>query len=56
MVGKLTLNRKLVALGAFLLLGLSPSYVDWQQSPEKRPMMVGYYAVTGGMLWFGLLK
>jgi hypothetical protein len=50
------LNRKALALAGFVVLGLSPSYVDWQQSPEKRPMMVGFYAVAIALIWFGVLK
>ncbi len=52
----LPLNRKLAALGGFFLLALSPSFMDWQQSPEKRAQFVVFYAAAGSMFWYGLLK
>lgn len=30
----------------FVVLALSPSFLDWQQSPEKRAQIIGYYAVA----------
>ena len=45
---------KLVAILGFLALGLSPSYIDWQQSPDKRYQMVAYYAVALALIWLGL--
>ncbi len=35
-MNSLTPGRKILATGAFLTLALSPSFLDWQQSPEKR--------------------
>lgn len=48
--------RKAVALGSFVLLGLSPSFVDWEQSPEKRKQIVIFYGVALGGFWYGLLR
>lgn len=45
---------KLVAILGFLALGLSPSFVDWQQSPEKRPQFLAYYGVALALIWLGL--
>lgn len=47
--------RKLIALGSFVLLGLTPSYVDWEQSPEKRPQIVAFYGLAIAGFWYGLL-
>ncbi len=50
------MNRKLVGITGFVVLGLSPSYVDWMQSPEKRGQMVAFYAVAGTLIWYGVFK
>jgi hypothetical protein len=51
------MNPKMIAaLAGFVILGLSPSYIDWQQEPEKRPQMVGFYAVAVALIYFGVLK
>lgn len=46
--------RDLVGLAGFVVLGLSPSFVDWQQSPEERPKMVGFYVVAILLIWLGV--
>ncbi len=43
------------ALGGFVLLGLSPSFVDWQQSPEKRTQIVAFYAAALLLIYVGVL-
>jgi hypothetical protein len=48
--------KPLLALAGFVLLGLSPSFVDWQESPEKRPQMVGFYAAAILLIYVGALK
>lgn len=48
--------KKLIALGSFVMLGLSPSFEDWQQSPEKHGQFLAFYAVAGTMFWYGLLS
>jgi hypothetical protein len=45
---------KLLALAGFLALALSPSFVDWQQSPELRKEMVVYYAVAIVLVYLGM--
>jgi hypothetical protein len=41
-------------MAGLLVLGLSPSFVDWQQSPELRPQMYMYYGVAFLLIAFGL--
>lgn len=48
--------KTLAALAGFVVLGLSPSFVDWQQSPEKRGQIVGFYAAGLALIWFGVLR
>lgn len=49
-------SRKIAALAGFVLLGLSPSFMDWEQSPEKRGQFIAFYSVAGGLFWYGLLR
>lgn len=49
-------QRKAMALAGFLVLGLSPSFVDWQQSPEHRWEIVGYYAIALPLIYCGALR
>ena len=49
-------GRKLVALAGFVVLGLSPSFVDWQQSPDERPRIVAFYAVGLLLVYYGALS
>jgi len=48
-------GRQVTALAGFVVLGLSPSYVDWIQSPEKRKQMVAFYAVAVLLIYYGVL-
>lgn len=48
--------QKTAALGGFVGLLLSPSFVDWEQSPELRKQIAIYYSITLGLLYFGLLS
>lgn len=48
--------KTFVALVGFVVLGLSPSFVDWQQSPQERPKMVAFYAVGLYLVYLGALK
>ena len=48
--------RKLSALVGVVVLGLSPSYVDWQEEPGKRMKMVLFYAVALTLIYYGLLE
>lgn len=47
--------RKLAALAGFVVLGLSPSFVDWQQSPDQRGRILVFYAVGLTLVYAGLL-
>lgn len=49
------MERKAVALAGFVVLGLSPSFLDWQQSPDERIKIVGFYAVGLVLIYLGLL-
>jgi hypothetical protein len=49
-------TRKIAALAGFIVLGLSPSFVDWQQSPEKRGQILGFYGIGLGLVWYGILQ
>jgi hypothetical protein len=49
-------NHKFSALAGFVVLGLSPSYVDWEQEPEKRPQMVAFYLVGLALIYYGILE
>lgn len=48
--------RELAALAGFIVLGLSPSFVDWQEAPEKRRQMVGFYLVAVLLIWAGVFR
>jgi hypothetical protein len=47
-------GRKLVALAGFIVLGLSPSFIDWQQSPERHTEFLAYYGIALALLYAGL--
>ena len=47
--------RKAAALAGFIVLGLSPSFVDWQQSPDRRKEIVLFYTVGLALIYVGLL-
>lgn len=49
-------ERSAAALAGFVVLGLSPSFVDWQESPEKRRQMVLFYAVAVALIYYGVLS
>lgn len=48
-------RRAGVALAGFVVLGLSPSFVDWQEAPEKRTQIVVFYAVALALIYYGVL-
>lgn len=47
------MKRNVAAIAGFVVLGLSPSFVDWQQSPRLRGQIVAYYAVAVALLVYG---
>lgn len=49
-------GNKAAALAGFIILGLSPSFVDWQEEPSKRVQMITFYAVGVALIYVGLLK
>ena len=48
--------KQIAAVAGFVALGLSPSFVDWQENPDKRWQIIAYYGVAVGLLYFGLLR
>lgn len=48
------MERRAAAIAGFVVLGLSPSFVDWQQEPDKRLSMVVFYVVGVALIWWGL--
>jgi hypothetical protein len=46
--------NKLAALVGFVVLGLSPSFVDFEQSPEYRWQVFAYYGVAIALISWGL--
>ena len=48
-------SQKVSAMVGFIVLGLSPSFVDWQQSPEKHKQVIVFYAVGLTLVYYGLL-
>lgn len=48
--------KRMAAIIGFLIFGLSPSFVDWQESPDKRGRMIGFYVVGLSLVYYGLLS
>lgn len=48
--------RELSALAGFVVLGLSPSFVDWQEEPAKRKQMIGFYVVAVVLIYAGVFR
>jgi hypothetical protein len=48
--------RIISAILGFLVLGLSPSFVDWQETPEKRGQILMFYVVGALLITFGFYK
>lgn len=46
------------ALAGFLILGLSPSFMDWKQSPDQKSHMefIAYYGVALVLIYYGVLR
>jgi hypothetical protein len=43
-------------MAGFIVLGLSPSFVDWQQSPDKRKEMLLFYGIGLTLIYLGLFS
>lgn len=50
----MTDRGKLSMLFGLLVMGLSPSFIDWQQSPDKRGQIMLYYGGAILLITFGL--
>lgn len=48
--------KKASALLGFVIMGLSPSFVDWQQSPKERGKMIAFYVVGLALIYYGILE
>ena len=48
------MTSKLTAIAGLIVLGLSPSFIDWQQSPDLRWQFILYYIVGITLVWTGL--
>ncbi len=46
--------NKVLAVAGFLILALSPSFVDWEQSPDLHKQIVWYYIIGVTFVYFGL--
>ena len=49
-------GRTAIGMAGFVVLGLSPSFVDWQQSPEKRRQMIAFYVVALALIYLGVFR
>lgn len=47
-------GKQAAGIAGFVILGLSPSFIDWQESPGKRPTMVAFYAVAIVLIYLGV--
>lgn len=47
------MSSKLMAMAGFLVLAASPSFVDWQQSPDLRWQIAIYYVIGLTLVWCG---
>jgi len=50
----MTNGGRLSLMVGIVVMGLSPSFIDWQQSPDLRPQMYMYYGVALLLIAFGL--
>lgn len=50
----MTGRGKLALLAGILVAGASPSFVDWEQSPEYRRQIVVWYGAAVFLIAFGL--
>ncbi len=52
------MNRRVIAgLVGFLILGLSPSFIDWQQADgQQRGEIMIYYGVALALIYYGALR
>jgi len=50
--------HQLAGMAGFVALGLSPSFVDFQQekNTSRRLLIVGYYAFALALIWFGVFR
>ena len=46
--------KAIPAMAGFMIMGLSPSFIDFQQSPEKRTQMYLFYGVGLALIFLGL--
>lgn len=39
----------------FVILALSPSFIDWKQSPDDRWQFILYYSIALALVYYGVL-
>jgi hypothetical protein len=49
-----TNGGKVSLMAGLLVLGLSPSFIDWQQAPDMRAQIYAYYGVALLLIAVGL--
>jgi hypothetical protein len=52
--GQVTPRGRLALAAGIVVAGLSPSFVDWQQSPEYRGEIYLWYGAALALVLFGL--
>lgn len=50
----MTNGGKVSLMIGMVVLGLSPSFIDWQENTERRWQILAYYAVALGLIAAGL--
>ena len=55
-LSNLSPGRKAAAMAGFLILGASPTYLEWQQQPSKRKQIVIYYTFAGALFYYGFFS
>jgi hypothetical protein len=50
----MTGRGKLALLAGIIIAGASPSFVDWEQSPEYRHQIIAWYGAATVLIVFGL--
>ena len=49
-------EKKIAAMAGFVALGLSPSFLDWKQSPDDRWKFIGFYIIALSLFYYGVLS
>ena len=52
----MTGTQKTAALVGFVVMGASPSFIDWMQEPGKRKQIILFYGLGLTLVYYGLLS